>query len=109
MATATAAKQDTIATGPRTAETNRRRLSDGSINWSPSGELPVPIEREDGVKPLKAINLIIHGNSETVQPAQIFVPVSAEERRELLTGTFPAAEEPSQAELALFGRETEFG
>ena len=109
MATATAVKSVATATGHRTAETNRRRLPDGSINWSASGELPNPVEREPGVKPLKAINLIIHGDSETIQPAQIFVPISAEERRELLSGTFPAAEEPSEAELSLFGRETEFG
>ena len=55
---------------------------------------------EVGLKPLKAIHLIVHGENETAQPGQLFIPSTAEERQDLLRGAYPAAKEPTDAELA---------
>ncbi len=54
-----------------------------------------------GMTPLKAIHLIVHGENETAQPGQLFLPATPDERLELLSGMFPAAEEPTATELAV--------
>ncbi|WP_380786817.1 hypothetical protein [Sphingomonas sp. R86521] len=96
-------------TGADTLEIDRKRLPDGKTNWSPSGALPDPIVQEAGIVPLKAINQIIYGAQRTAPPESLFVPTSAVERAELLAGQYPAAKEPSTAELSLFAdQQTEF-
>jgi len=109
MAAATALKEAARATGNRTAEIDRKRLTDGMINWSPSGALRDPVFQEDGVAPLKAIHQITYGAGQTAFPGMVFIPVSAAERKDLLEGTFPAAEEPGPADLALFDKGSDFG
>ncbi len=98
-------------TGADTLESDRKRLPDGKTNFSPSGALPDPIGQEAGIVPLKAINQIIYGQQRTAVPGSLFIPPSAAERAELLaTKPYPAAEEPSTAELSLFAeqQQTEF-
>jgi len=96
-------------TGADTLEIDRKRLPDGKTNWSPSGALPDPIVQEAGIVPLKAINQITYGAQKTALPGSLFLPPSAAQRAELLAGQYPAAEEPSTAELSLFAEQlTEF-
>lgn len=105
MATATKNTADPRPTGKQTREIDRRRLQDGSVNWSPSGELPNVVEQEAGMVPLKAINQITYGQQKVAVPGSLFLPATAADRAELLLGEFPAAEEPTTAELALFSTE----
>lgn len=101
-------------TGNDTLEIDRRRLPDGKTNFSPSGALPDPVVPEAGIVPLKAIHQIVYGAQQTAVPESLFVPTSAAERAELLKGDlekgeYPAAKEPSTAELSLFAeQQTEF-
>jgi hypothetical protein len=101
-------------TGDQTREIDRRRLPNGKTNFSPSGALPDPVVQEAGVKPLKALHQIIYGAQKTAVPGSMFMPVTAAERQALLKGDpkkgeYPAAEEPSEAELSLFReQQTEF-
>ncbi|WP_380786819.1 hypothetical protein [Sphingomonas sp. R86521] len=71
--------------------------------------------QEAGLKPLKATARIVYnakdmvrgsvlkGDVRSVEPKSLFMPVSAAERRELLTGEYPPAIEPTAAEIAAFG------
>lgn len=101
-------------TGDNTREIDRKRLPDGKVNYSPSGALVDPVVVEAGVKPLKALVSITYGAQKTAVPGSLFTPVSVAERQDLLKGDaekgeYPAAQEPSTAELALFSQEqTEF-
>ena len=101
-------------TGENTLEIDRKRLPDGKVNYSPSGALPDPVTQEAGIKPLKALVSIIYGERKVAVPGSLFIPVSAADRQDLLKDDpekceYPAAQEPSEAELALFAQEqTEF-
>jgi hypothetical protein len=101
-------------TGDDTREIDRRRLPDGKTNFSPSGALPNPVVQEAGIVPLKALHQITYGAQKTAVPGSMFVPPTAAERQALLKGDpkkgeYPAAEEPSTAELSLFReQQTEF-
>ncbi len=90
------------ATGRQTAKDDRALLPNGEPNKSPSGDLPDPVTPEPGIKALKAIHQITYGDNQSAQPDMLFVPVSADERKELLRGEFPAAKEPTANELKLF-------
>ncbi|NII58967.1 hypothetical protein [Sphingomonas aerolata] len=92
-------------TGNDTLEVDRKRLPDGKTNWSASGALPDPVIQEVGIVPLKAINTIVYGAQQTAAPGSLFVPPTAVQRAELLQGQYPAAEEPSTAELSLFSEQ----
>ena len=106
MATATAKNiADTRPTGSDTRMVDRRRLDDGTPNMSPSGELRPVRTPEPDVAPLKAVNQIVYGNDQLALPGSIFVPFSAADRAELLAGDFPAAEELTDAERALFAEQ----
>lgn len=94
-------------TGKETREVDRKRLANGQTNWSASGDLPILVAQEVGLVPLKAIHQIGYGQQRVAIPGSLFVPVSATERLELLAGEFPAAEEASTAELALFAQSNE--
>ena len=61
--------------------------------WSPSGDMPKLVVPEAGVMPLRAIQQILYGAAQVAKPGQVFTPVSAAERRDLLRGEFPAAKE----------------
>jgi hypothetical protein len=101
-------------TGNDTLDVDRKRLPDGKPNLSPSGALPNPVVQEAGVKPLKALHQITYGAQKTAVPGSMFVPLTEAERQALLKGDpkkgeYPAAEEPSGAELSLFReQQTEF-
>jgi hypothetical protein len=86
-----------------------------SFSWT-TQVFPGPARaQEAGLKPLKASqricfnpNQVVRGSvkladARYVEPGSVFMPVSAAERRELLTGEYPAATEPSAAEVAAFG------
>jgi hypothetical protein len=96
-----------VLTGSKTPEDQRSKLPDGKANMSPSGEKPDPVTPEAGVKPLKALVSITYGANKLAPPESIFTPVSAKERAELLVGEYPAAKEPTKAELALFAEESD--
>jgi hypothetical protein len=94
-------------TGNDTLDVDRKRLPDGKPNLSPSGALPDPVVQEAGIVPLKAIFSIVYGAQRTAVPGSLFIPPTAAERQYLLKsdpkkGEYPAAEEPSEAELSLF-------
>ncbi|MES3151797.1 hypothetical protein [Sphingomonas faeni] len=101
-------------TGDQTREIDRKRLPDGKTNFSASGALPDPVIQEAGIVPLKALVSITYGAGKTAAPGSLFTPTSAAERQELLQGDwkkseYPAAQEASTAELALFSQdEAEF-
>jgi hypothetical protein len=71
--------------------------------------------QETGLKPLKATGQILYNTKEAVRgsilkddvrsvaPKSLFMPVTAAERRELLSGEYPIAVEPTAAEIAAFG------
>ena len=71
--------------------------------------------QEAGLKPLKATGQIVYNTKEVVRgsvlkydvrsvlPKTIFMPVTAAERREFLSGEYPIAVEPTAAEIAAFG------
>jgi hypothetical protein len=71
--------------------------------------------QEAGLKPLKSTGQILYNTKDAVRgsvlkdgvrsvaPKTVFMPVTAAERRELLTGEYPIAVEPTAAEIAAFG------
>ncbi|PTM44700.1 hypothetical protein C8J24_2908 [Sphingomonas aerolata] len=71
--------------------------------------------QEASLKPLKATGQILFNAKEAVRgsvlkdgvrsvsPKTVFMPVTATERRELLSGEYPIAVEPTAAEIAAFG------
>jgi hypothetical protein len=74
-----------------------------------------PRVQETGLKLLKATGQILYNTKEAVRgsilkddvrsvaPRSLFMPVTAAERRELLSGEYPIAVEPTAAEIAAFG------
>jgi hypothetical protein len=71
--------------------------------------------QEAGLKPLKATGQILYNSKEavrgsvlkndvrSVEPKSLFMPLTAAERREMLSGEYPIAVEPTAAEIAAFG------
>ena len=94
-------------TGANTPKDELKKLPNGEPNTSPSGQKPDPVIVEPGIKPLKALVSITYGANKSAPPESIFTPVSAKERAELLVGEYPAAKEPTKAELALFAEESD--
>jgi hypothetical protein len=59
-------------------------------------------DRTDGTLPLvKAVHRIVYGKGQVAEPATLFTPTSQSELDELVK--LEAVENPSEAELALFG------
>jgi len=60
----------------------------------------IEVEQQAGVKPLKAVHMIVYGNDQTAPPDSVFTPITEDERRFLVD--CGAAVELSKTEARLF-------